>query len=302
MGINSNNINGNYAIAEDGTIKRPYSELDTAMLNIIRVGANKDDILAAYKARKKCYQLCKERTKRPDYKEYVETLQLDNFPNEFKKAELGKKYLRHNYPQENESCEWKEFKYLKNSFSGHEKDDIISYVSAISNMNGGHLVIGIEDETLKIIGIDTYNYDKQKAILRLTERCVNLSTEGLYIDEYITDDTNKKIWIIHIPKHRPKLPVYAHNKAWQRIEDSLVEMTSERLNAILEENSLMLDWSAELIDDASLSDLDSEALKKARTEYKVVHPRLANEVDLWDDMEFLCRSGVAIKNKKGVFL
>ena len=93
MGMNSN-INGNYAIAEDGTIKRPYSELDTAMLNIIRVGANKDDILAAYKARKKCYQFCKESAKRPDYKEYVETLQLDNFPNELKKAELGKKYLR----------------------------------------------------------------------------------------------------------------------------------------------------------------------------------------------------------------
>ena len=92
MGMNSN-INGNYAIAEDGTIKRPYSELDTAMLNIIRVGANKDNILAAYKARKKCYQLCKESAKRPDYKEYVETLQLDNFPNELKKADYGKKYV-----------------------------------------------------------------------------------------------------------------------------------------------------------------------------------------------------------------
>lgn len=89
----NSNINGNYAIAEDGTIKRPYSELDTAMLNIIRVGANKDDILAAYKARKKCYQLCKERAKRPDYKEYVETLQLDNFPNELKKADYGKQYV-----------------------------------------------------------------------------------------------------------------------------------------------------------------------------------------------------------------
>lgn len=88
------NINGNYAIAEDGTIKRSYSDLDTAMLNIIRVGANKDDILAAYKARKKCYQLCKESAKRPDYKEYVETLQLDNFPNEFKKADYGKRYVR----------------------------------------------------------------------------------------------------------------------------------------------------------------------------------------------------------------
>ena len=88
------NINGNYAIAEDGTIKRPYNELDTAMLNIIRVGASKDDILAAYKARKKCYQLCKESAKRPDYKEYVETLQLDNFPCELKKADYGWRYVK----------------------------------------------------------------------------------------------------------------------------------------------------------------------------------------------------------------
>lgn len=93
MGMNSN-INGNYTIAEDGTIKRPYNELDTAMLNIIRVGASKDDILAAYKARKKCYQLCKESAKRPDYKEYVETLQLDNFPSELKKADYGRRYVR----------------------------------------------------------------------------------------------------------------------------------------------------------------------------------------------------------------
>ena len=93
MGMNSS-VNGNYAIAEDGTIKRPYNELDTAMLNIIRVGASKDDILAAYKARKKCYQLCKESAKRPDYKEYVETLQLDNFPSELKKADYGWRYVK----------------------------------------------------------------------------------------------------------------------------------------------------------------------------------------------------------------
>lgn len=74
-------------------------------------------------------------------------------------------------------------------------------------------VIGVHDSSMEIVGTDTYNYDRQKAILRLTERCVNLSTEGLDIDEFITDDTNKEVWVIHIPKHRPKLPVYAHNKA-----------------------------------------------------------------------------------------
>ena len=206
-------------------------------------------------------------------------------------------YIIEQYPKENERCEWKEFKNLKNSFCGDEKDDVISYVSAIANMDGGYLVIGVQDKTLEIVGTDTYNYDRQKAIFRLTERCVNLCTEGLDIEEFITEDTNKKVWVIHIPKHSPKLPVYAHNKAWQRIEDSLVELTQERLNAILEENNIVFDWSAEIVDDASIDDLDPEALKKARSEYKAVHPRLAAEVDLWDDMELLCRAGVANKGK-----
>ena len=32
-------------------------------------------------------------------------------------------YLQREYPQENTRCEWKEFKNLKNSFCGDEKDD-----------------------------------------------------------------------------------------------------------------------------------------------------------------------------------
>ena len=67
-------------------------------------------------------------------------------------------YLIKQYPKEDEGCEWKEFKNLKNDFSGHEKDDVISYVSALANMEGGHLVVGVEDKTLKIVGTDTYNY------------------------------------------------------------------------------------------------------------------------------------------------
>lgn len=206
-------------------------------------------------------------------------------------------YLLREYPQENARCEWKEFKNLKNSFCGDEKDDVISYVSAIANMEGGFLVIGVHDKTLEIVGTDTYNYDRQKAILRLTDRCANLSSEGLDIEEFITDDTKKKVWVIRIPKHRPKLPVYAHDKAWQRIEDSLVELTSERLNAILEETSPTYDWSAETIIEATLDDLDLRALQKARDEYKSVHPRLVEEVDAWNDMELLSRAGVAVKGK-----
>ena len=203
-------------------------------------------------------------------------------------------YLQRKYPQENAYCEWKEFKNLKNSFCGDEKDDVVSYVSAIANMEGGHLVIGVHDKTLEIIGTDTYNYDRQKVILRLTERCVNLSTEGLDIEEFITDDTNKKVWVIHIPKHLPKRPVFAHNKAWQRIEDSLVDMTAERMAAILDEPIFSdTDWSAQIVPDATIDDLDEVAIAKARKMFKKVHNRIPEaEVNVWSVETFLSKCGI----------
>ena len=196
-------------------------------------------------------------------------------------------YLLREYPQENARCEWKEFKNLKNSFCGDEKNDVISYVSAIANMDGGDLVIGVHDKTLEIVGTDTYNYDKQKAILRLTERCVNLSTEDLYIDEFITDDTNRKVWVIHIPKHLPKRPVFAHNKAWQR-------MTTERMSTILDEPIFSeTDWSAQIVSDATIDDLDEVAIAKARMMFKKVHSRIPEaEVNAWTVETFLSKCGI----------
>ena len=103
-------------------------------------------------------------------------------------------HLLRQYPQENARCEWKEFKNLKNSFCGNEKDDVISYVSAIANMDGGHLVIGVKDKTLEIVGTDisrlTFNgqpANTQSATFKLTEQCTYLSSEGLSIEEFITD-------------------------------------------------------------------------------------------------------------------
>ena len=205
-------------------------------------------------------------------------------------------YLLREYPRENARCEWKEFKNMKNSFCGDERNDVISYVSAIANMEGGCLVIGVHDKTLEIVGTDTYNYDRQKAILRLTERCTNLSSEGLDIEEFVTDDTKKVVWIIHIPKHKPKLPVYAHRKAWQRIEDSLVELTPERLNVILDEPLIIdTDWSAVIVPNATIDDLDEVAIAKAKVMFKKVHSRIpAAEVNAWSTEEFLSNAGVMI--------
>lgn len=211
-------------------------------------------------------------------------------------------YLLREFRQENACCEWKEMKNLKNSFAGDEKDDLISYVSAIANMEGGHLVIGVQDKTLEIVGTDLskFNLNFQSAVWKLLEHCINLSSEGLSIDEYTTEDTYKTVWIVHIPKHLPRRPVYAHKKAWQRVEDSLVEMTQERLAAILEEPIFEAkDWSAEIVPNATLADLDELAVAKARVMFKKVHASKipTEEIDTWTVEELLCNSGIMIDGK-----
>lgn len=211
-------------------------------------------------------------------------------------------YLLREFPQENARCEWKEMKNLKNLFAGDEKNDVISYVAAIANMEGGHLVIGVQDKTLEIVGTDLskFNLNAQSAVWKLLEHCTNLSSEGLSIDEYTTEDSHKTVWIIHIPKHLPRRPVYAHKKAWQRVEDSLVEMTQERLAAILEEPVFEAkDWSAEIVPNAVLTDLDELAVAKARVMFKKVHASKipAEEIDAWTVEELLLNSGIMIDGK-----
>lgn len=211
-------------------------------------------------------------------------------------------YLLREFPQENARCEWKEMKNLKNSFAGDEKNDVVSYVSAIANMEGGHLVIGVRDKSLEIIGTDLnkFNLDAQTAVLKLLEHCTNLSSEGLDIEEYVTEDEHKVVWIIHIPKHLPRRPVFAHRKAWQRVEDSLIEMTQERLAVILDEPVYEAnDWSAEIVPNATIDDLDELAVAKARIMFKKVHASNipAAEVDAWSTEDLLSNSGIMSEGK-----
>lgn len=210
-----------------------------------------------------------------------------------------KEFLVANYPKEDEKCDWKEMKNLKNSFNGHEGEDVMSYVSGIANMEGGALVIGVMDKTLDIVGTDLsqFNLDTSSAVYRIKENCTNVSSEGLNIDEYITSDTHRVVWVIHIPKHLPRKPVYAHKKAWQRIKDNLVLLTPEREAAILSEGLLQQDWTATILPDASIDDLDHAAILKAREKYKEVHPKKEKEVDAWDDKTFLNKAHITIKDK-----
>lgn len=209
-----------------------------------------------------------------------------------------KQYIQSRFPRENESCDWKEFSNLKHVVKGHAGDDIVSYCSAFSNMEGGYLVMGVKDKTLNITGIQDFGgYTPDSLKARLVKECINLPSEGLDVSELETCDTHKKVWILSIPKHLTRRPVFVHGQAWQRVGDELVKVRDERYNKIINEIEVPYDWSAEIISDASIEDLDPKAIAKAREQFAIRNPKKIEELQSWDDITFLNKAKVTIQSK-----
>ena len=209
-------------------------------------------------------------------------------------------FLLKNFPKENEKCDWKGWGSLKHDISGRRGEDAISYITAISNMGGGNLIIGVEDKTLEILGINNFcDFTAENVKLRILGNCLNLPSEKFEIESITTSDTNKTIWILHIPKHPFRLPVYAHNKPWQRVGDSLVEMRQERLAAIINETSEnnYYDWTAKIVKEANITDLDPAAIKKAREQFIIRNPKYIGEILNWSDAKFLDKAKLTISGQ-----
>jgi ATP-dependent DNA helicase RecG len=64
---------------------------------------------------------------------------------------------------------------------------------------------------------------------------------------------------------------------------------------MLWERKSKTDWSVEVCPDATIADLDEEAIHKARLEYKNKFPGKESEVDSWDDIQFLNKTKITKK-------
>ncbi len=207
-------------------------------------------------------------------------------------------FLKINFPKENENCEWKEFKNLKHSIAGKSGEDIISYVSGISNSGGGSLIIGVEDKTLNIVGIQNFSdYTIDNIKFRILGNLTHFDSDIFEVEQLKTTDTDKIIWIFKIPKHPFRQCVFAHKKAWQRVNESLIEMRNERKESIIHEVLIIKDWTKEIVDGATIIDLDEDAILKAKQEFTKRNPRYAEEIDSWNDAKFLDKAKLTIKGK-----
>lgn len=109
----------------------------------------------------------------------------------------------------------------------------------------------------------------------------NPGVEALVVDHH----AGRRVVMLAVGPARDR-PVAFSGKAFCRAGTSKTELSRhpEKERALWTRGS---DWSAELCSGASLSDLDPEAIDKAREQFVVKHPGQAAEMRGWDDRTFL---------------
>lgn len=138
------------------------------------------------------------------------------------------------------------------------KDKLYCYISAFANEGGGHLAMGVDDKG-NIVGTAAFKNTNELKHEVLTS--VNLSRHlRIEIDEFRPD--GKRVLIFTIPS-RPQGEAVSYKGAYyMRAGESLETMNFDTILRIREE--LTNDYSAQVVEGVSFSDLDTAAIEKAR--------------------------------------
>jgi ATP-dependent DNA helicase RecG len=188
--------------------------------------------------------------------------------------------------------EWLEFKEAK---TGYDLEKIGHYFSALANEANmlnqptGWLVFGIHDKKVDAagrrqvvgtsfkVGAAALNELKKFIADHTTHRITFREIHELKID-------GKRVLMFEVPPAPPGLPVAWKGHFYGREGSSLGALSLSELDLIRNQSD---DWSAAVCSEARIADLDSEALRRARTNFKDKHPGQRDEVDGWNDEMFL---------------
>lgn len=186
-----------------------------------------------------------------------------------------------------------EFKRAENNF---DVDDLGKYFSALSNeanlreRDCGWIVFGIWDKKHQIVG--TTFKEGEVALNKLKQDMSQHTTDNLIFREIVPIQVEgKRVLLFQVPATPRNIVMHWKGIAYGRDGESLKPLNQAKQDAIRQEPPIP-DWSAQLVPNATIADLDELALAKARIEFKKVHSSniSASEVDEWSDEDFLSHS------------
>lgn len=189
-----------------------------------------------------------------------------------------------------------EFKEAKSNYSFNEIGQYFSALSNEANLRGkreGWLIFGITN-TPEIIG--TNFRSDGRSLQNLKKELLAYTNQGLTFQEiYELHIDGKRVIFFQIPPAIPGIPTTWHDMAYSRANESLVPLPMNKLDIIRHQSGF--DWSKAIVEEASMSDLDPDAVKRARELF------IQHEVQRGKDGSYLERlSDEQLLNKAGILL
>lgn len=196
--------------------------------------------------------------------------------------------------------EWLEFKEAKEHFDSRELGRYFSALSNESNLKGmryGWLIFGVKDKPRQIIGT---RFRENRVDLDHLKSEISDHTTGhiSFLDIYELHLPEGRVLMFQIPAAPQGIPIAWKGHYYGRTSESIGPLNIQEIEQIRSQ-AKDYDWSAVICTHATIEDLDPEAIKRARIEYKNKNQnqQIAQEVDDWDDITFLNKAKITIKGK-----
>lgn len=196
--------------------------------------------------------------------------------------------------QENECVE---FKKAENNF---DIDNLGKYFSALGNEANlknkqySWIVFGVDDKTHELTNTNFYsdnNFNKVK------KQVSDNTTDNIgFIEIYEFIRNNKRVIMFQVPA-ASGTPINWKGFPYGRNGESVAPLTPNKIEQI--KATANYDWSRQVIEDATIDNLDKDAIKLAKEQFKVKYKgkSISDEIDNLSDIDFLNKVKLTLNNK-----
>jgi len=195
--------------------------------------------------------------------------------------------------------EWVEFKEAKTGFDFRKLGRYFSALSNEANLKNqrcGWLVFGVVNKDHSICGSQ---FRMNPADLDSLKHEIAQQTGGItLLDIHVVNHPDGRVVMLQIPAAPQGAPVAFQGHWYGRDGESLVPLSLSELETIRSQTQVE-DWSVGICPDATIDDLDPDAIRVARENFRIKNQAksFAGEIESWSDDAFLNRTKMTVGGK-----
>lgn len=190
-----------------------------------------------------------------------------------------------------------EFKRAQNNF---DIDNLGKYFSALGNeatlknKQSSWIIFGVDDKTHKL---SNTNFYKDNNFNKVKKQISDNTTDNIsFIEIYEVIKDGNRVVMFQVPA-ASGTPINWKGFPYGRNGESIAPLDPNKIEQI--KTTASYDWSRQILENATIDNLDEYAIKIAREQFKIKHKgkSIADEIDKLSDIDFLNKAKLTLDNK-----